>query len=89
MATGVILALSRGMGETAPILLTDLGFGYLAKGVNSQAGSLTLVVWSFALSGDPAAIRFAWGAALVLVLIVLGLNILVRLVSRQRLAANQ
>jgi phosphate transport system permease protein len=89
VATGIILALARVMGETAPLLLTDLGFNYLASGLNSQAGSLTLVVWSFALSGDPAAIRFAWGTALVLVLLVLGLNVIVRIVSRQRLAANQ
>ncbi len=87
--TGIVLAVARIMGETAPLLLTSLGNGFLATGLGDQASSLTLVIYNFALSGVPAQVKFAWGTALILVLLVLGLNIIVRIASRQRLDSNQ
>ncbi len=96
VVTGVVLALARAIGETAPLLLTALGNQFLMSTVggifpnlNDQASALTLVIYNFATSGDPTAVHFAWGVALVLLLLVLGLNIIVRMASRQRLAANQ
>jgi phosphate transport system permease protein len=89
VVTGIVLALARVMGETAPLLLTALGNQFLLTNLNDQASSLTLVIYNFATSGDPSAVHFAWGVALVLLLLVLGLNIVVRLASRQKLAANQ
>jgi phosphate transport system permease protein len=89
VVTGIVLALARVMGETAPLLLTALGNQFLLTNLNDQAASLTLVIYNFATSGDPSAVHFAWGVALVLLLLVLGLNIIVRLASRQKLAANQ
>ena len=96
VVTGVVLALARAIGETAPLLLTSLGNQFLMSTVggifpnlNDQASALTLVIYNFGTSGDPTAVHFAWGVALVLLLLVLGLNIIVRMASRQRLAANQ
>ncbi len=89
VVTGIVLALARVMGETAPLLLTDLGNQFLLTNLNGQAASLTLVIYNFGTQADPRAIHFAWGVALVLLLLVLGLNITVRLASRQKLAANQ
>jgi len=89
VVTGIVLAVARIMGETAPLLLTSLGNGFLATGLSDQASSLTLVIYNFSLSGVPAQVRFAWGTALILVLLVLGLNIIVRISSRQKLVPNQ
>ncbi len=89
VVTGIVLSLARVMGETAPLLLTALGNQFLLTNLNDQAASLTLVIYNYATSGDPTAVHFAWGVALVLLLLVLSLNIIVRLASRQRLAANQ
>ena len=89
VVTGIVLALARVMGETAPLLLTALGNQFLLTNLNDQAASLTLVIFNFATSGDPIAVHFAWGVALILLLIVLGLNIIVRMASRQKLQANQ
>ncbi len=89
VVTGIALSLARVMGETAPLLLTALGNQFLLTGLNDQAASLTIVIYNYATSGVPSAVRFAWGVALVLLLLVLGLNIMVRLASRQKLLANQ
>jgi phosphate transport system permease protein len=89
VVTGIVLALARVMGETAPLLLTALGNQFLVTNLNDQAASLTIVIYNYATSGFPSAVHFAWGVALVLLLLVLGLNIIVRLASRQKLPANQ
>jgi phosphate transport system permease protein len=89
VVTGIVLSLARVMGETAPLLLTALGNQFLLTNLNDQAASLTLVIYNFGTSGDPRAVHFAWGVALILLLLVLGLNIVVRMASRQKLAANQ
>lgn len=89
VVTGIVLALARVMGETAPLLLTALGNQFLLTNLNDQAASLTIVIYNFGTQADPRAIHFAWGVALVLLLLVLSLNIAVRLASRQKLSANQ
>ncbi len=82
--TGIALAIARVMGETAPLLFTALGSQFLMTGINDPAASLTLVIFDFGTSPYDSAHSLAWGAALVLLLIVLGLNIVVRVASRQR-----
>jgi phosphate transport system permease protein len=82
--TGIALAIARVMGETAPLLFTALGSQFLMTSLNDASASLTLVIFDFGTSPYDNAHVLAWGAALVLLLMVLGLNIVVRLVSRQR-----
>lgn len=83
IVTGVMLAVARVTGETAPLLLTV--FGNPALNFNPFSGaqsSLPLFVFSEAGLPNEAAINRAWAAALVLIAIVLILNILARVVAR-------
>jgi phosphate transport system permease protein len=82
--TGIALAIARVMGETAPLLFTALGSQFMMTSINSPTASLTLAIFDFGTSPYDNAHTLAWGAALVLLLIVLGLNIVVRLASRQK-----
>lgn len=86
--TGIALAIARVMGETAPLLFTALGSQFLMTSLNDASASLTLVIFDFGTSPYDNAHVLAWGAALVLLLMVLGLNIVVRLVSRQRVRGD-
>jgi phosphate transport system permease protein len=82
IVTGVMLAVARVIGETAPLLLT---VGYIAQ-VNSdvfEGRMTTLPVYAYReWSQGGAGIERAWGAALVLILVVMLLNLVARLVSR-------
>jgi phosphate transport system permease protein len=81
--TGVMLAVARVTGETAPLLLTV--FGNPALNVDPFSGaqaSLPLFVFSEAGLPNETAINRAWAAALVLILIVLALNVIARVVTR-------
>jgi phosphate transport system permease protein len=83
IATGVMLAIARVTGETAPLLLTV--FGNPALNFNPFSGaqaSLPLFVFSEASLPNQTAINRAWAAALVLILIVLVLNIIARTIAR-------
>jgi phosphate transport system permease protein len=84
VVTGIVLAVARVMGETAPLLFTALGSQFMMTGINDPAASLTLVIFNFGTSPYDSDHALAWGAALVLLLIVLSLNIVVRVASRQR-----
>lgn len=83
IVTGVMLAVARVTGETAPLLLTV--FGNSALNFNPFAGaqaSLPLFVFSEAGLPNETAINRAWAAALVLILIVVVLNIIARVIAR-------
>ena len=79
LLTGVVLAVSRGLGETAPLLLT-------AKGTNdteifnfgSTMNAMPIVIYRYSSSPDSLLIGQAWATALVLLVIALTLNVLVR-----------
>jgi len=83
IVTGVMLAIARVTGETAPLLLTV--FGNPALNFNPFSGaqaSLPLYVFSEAGLPNETAINRAWAAALVLILIVLVLNVIARVIAR-------
>ncbi len=86
IVTGLLLALSRAIGETAPLLFTALGNNFFSTDMNEPMQGLPLLIYRNALnSAFPAARDRAMGAALVLLLMVLGFNILGRwLVARRR-----
>jgi phosphate transport system permease protein len=82
--TGTLLAVARIAGETAPILLTILGNSFFFQGWFQPMDALPLRIFLNSRQPSPETQAAAWGAALVLILIVLALNISVRLASRGR-----
>lgn len=80
--TGIALSVARIMGETAPLLFTALGYQFLMHSVLDPAESMTVLIYEYGTAPYPSAHAFAWGAALILLLIVLGLNVVVRVASR-------
>jgi phosphate transport system permease protein len=85
LITGALLAVARIAGETAPLIMTVLGSRYFFQGLTEPMASLPIMIWRSALQPSAAVQAQGWGAALVLILIVLSLNIGVRLASRGRL----
>jgi phosphate transport system permease protein len=85
--TGIVLAVSRAVGETAPLLFTSLGSSFVTTDLNRPMSALPLYMFQNALNiGFPAAVQRAWAAALTLVAIVLLFNVLGRwLASRTQL----
>jgi len=80
--TGIALSVARIMGETAPLLFTALGNQFMMNSIFDPAESMTVLIYDYGTSPYPIAHAFAWGAALVLLLLVLGLNVVVRVSSR-------
>jgi phosphate transport system permease protein len=84
LVTGALLAVARIAGETAPLIMTVLGNSYFFQGFNEPIDALPLRIWRDALQPYPAFVAQGWGAALVLILIVLAINVGVRVASRGR-----
>ena len=82
--TGILLAIARVSGETAPLLLTVLGSQFFFNGLSQPIAALPLTIYRDANLPYAFARQQGWGAALVLILMVLGLNIGVRLATRGR-----
>jgi phosphate transport system permease protein len=80
--TGVILAVARVAGESAPLLFTALFSNYWLSGLAEPTASLSILIYNFSSMPFDNQIELAWAASLVLVLIVLVFNILSRLVGR-------
>ncbi len=79
--TGVLLAVSRGAGETAPLLFTALGSPYLSANVLQPMASLPQTIFYYATSPYPEWQALAWGASFVLLVIVLALNLVTKLIA--------
>lgn len=84
IATGILLAIARIAGETAPLLLTILGSQFFFSGWNAPIDSLPLRIFRDASLPSAYARQQAWGASLILIGIVLSLNISIRLATRGR-----
>jgi phosphate transport system permease protein len=80
--TGVVLALARIAGETAPLLFTAFNNRFFTTKLNQPIASLTVQVYTYAISPYADWHRQAWAGALVLVSIVLSCSILARLATR-------
>jgi phosphate transport system permease protein len=85
LVTGALLAIARIAGETAPLIMTVLGNSYFFQGFSSPMDALPLRIWRDSLQPYANLQAQGWGAALVLILIVLSLNIAVRVASQGRL----
>jgi phosphate transport system permease protein len=81
--TGVMLAIARAMGETAPLLLTTLGNDlFVETNPGQRMSTLSLQIFGSATGGFVNAQNRAWAGALTLIAIVLALTIIARLVAR-------
>jgi phosphate transport system permease protein len=88
IATGVMLAVARVTGETAPLLFTSLNSSAWSNGLNEPTASLPVTIYNYAVSPYEEWHRQAWAAALVLLVLVLLLNITARLLVRSRVGAR-
>ena len=82
--TGILLATARVAGETAPLLFTALGNNFWTHRLSDPISALPLQIFAYAISPYDDWHRQAWAGALVLMALILGLNILVRVLSRDR-----
>jgi phosphate transport system permease protein len=84
VVTGVLLALARIAGETAPLLFTALNNQFFSTDMNAPLANLPVVIYQFAMSPYDDWRALAWGGALLVTFSVLLLNILSRTVFRQK-----
>lgn len=84
IVTGVLLALSRIVGETAPLLFTALSSPFWSTNLNAPMSNLPVVIFNFAMSPYEDWHKLAWAGALLITLGVLGLNIIARFFLRQK-----
>ncbi len=82
--TSIVLAISRIAGETAPLIMTILGTSLFFSGFNSPVDALPLRIWRLASQPYPSAHEQGWGAALLLILLVLSLSIALRMFAQKR-----
>lgn len=81
--SGILLGIARVAGETAPLLFTVFGNYYFNADILKPADTLPVMIFNYTMSPYADYQNMAWGAALVLVLFVLVLNLFVRLVVRK------
>lgn len=85
--TGVLLALARISGETAPLLFTALNNQFFSTNMAQPLANLPVVIFQFAMSPYDNWIRLAWGGALLITVVVLIINIVARVVFREKVSS--
>jgi phosphate transport system permease protein len=81
--TGILLAIARISGETAPLLFTGLNNQFWTTDINAPMSNLPVVIFQFAMSPYKDWQELAWAGALLITLAVLSLNIIARVLFRQ------
>jgi phosphate transport system permease protein len=84
IATGAMLAIARVSGETAPLLFTAFGSRFFTYYLDQPIASLTVQIYNYAISPYDEWHAQAWAATLVLMTLILGINIIVRFLTRKR-----
>ena len=84
VVTGVLLAIARISGETAPLLFTALNNQFFSADMSKPMANLPVVIFQFAMSPYENWIRLAWGGALLITLAVLIINIIARVFFREK-----
>ncbi|MER9834084.1 phosphate ABC transporter permease PstA [Mesorhizobium sp. M0145] len=84
IVTGILLAIARISGETAPLLFTALNNQFWSSNINAPMASLPVTIFQFALSPYEEWQQLAWTGALIITLTVLGLSILARSLTGRR-----
>ena len=87
LSTGILLSLSRILGETAPLMMTALGSSFINFDVTKPTSAVPLLIWEF--YNDPNMVSLVWSSALFLMTFVLILNILSRRVAGKRLNSRK
>ncbi len=82
--TGIGLGIARIAGETAPLIMTILGTSLFFSSLQGPVDALPLRIWRLASQPYESAHSFGWGAALVLILMVLGMNLVLRLLAHKK-----
>jgi phosphate transport system permease protein len=84
IATGVMLAIARVSGETAPLLFTAFGSRFFSYYLDQPIASLTVQIYNYAISPYDEWHAQAWAATLVLMTLILSINVVVRFLTRKR-----
>ncbi len=87
--TGVVLAISRIAGETAPLIMTILGTSLFFQGLFDPVDALSLRMWRLSSLPYDHAQSFGWGAAFILILMILSLSIALRLLVLERRSSSK
>ncbi len=83
IVTGILLSISRVAGETAPLLFTAFGSPFMNFNVLKPVNSLPLTIFNYATSPYPEWHTLAWGASFILIILVLGLNLLTKILTKR------
>ncbi len=81
--SGIIIGISRIVGETAPLLFTAFGNPYVNLNPAKPVDALPLLIFNYAMSPYDEWHKIAWGTSLVLIVIVLGLNLLTKVAGKK------
>ncbi len=84
LLTGVLLAVARVSGETAPLLFTALNSPYWPRSLDGPTANLTVTIFNYAMSPYPAWQQAAWGASFIIAIGVLALTVVTRTLARER-----
>jgi phosphate transport system permease protein len=82
IATGVVLAIARAAGETAPLIFTALFSPFWPEGVFNPIASMSVLIYNFAIMPYEPQNQLAWAASFVLVVMILAANLLARWITR-------
>ncbi|MBK6773706.1 MAG: phosphate ABC transporter permease PstA [Ignavibacteria bacterium] len=88
IVTGVLLAIARAAGETAPLLFTSFGNSFWQTSLDEPMAALPLQIFVYAISPYDDWHRQAWAGAFVLIFLVFVVNLLVRIVTRNKFSGN-
>lgn len=84
MTTGVLLAIARVSGETAPLLFTSLNSVYMPESLMEPTSNLTVTIFNYAMSPYADWQQMAWGASLLIMISVLSVTIFARAAFKER-----
>ena len=82
LLTGILLAISRIIGETAPLMLTALGSMQVNTDITQPTSAIPLLIWEF--YNDPNMVDLIWSSSLILMIFVLGSNLLSKYIAAKR-----
>jgi phosphate transport system permease protein len=87
LSTGILLSLSRIIGETAPLMMTALGSSFISLNITKPSSAVPLLIWEF--YNDPNMVNLVWSSSLFLMVLVLTLNILSRMISSKNKSGSK